>query len=227
MKAYKGLKRNADGTLECRGFIYEPNKKYILDGDIELCERGFHACHELSDVWVYYPNNGNNVYWEVECGGEIKEHDVDSKFVCSEITLLKEIDTSGIAKFDTAGSFNEGYAWVGLDGKGFNWITHNGEIAFPNQWYNIVEPFSEGYAAVYLFDKGWNFINHNGEIAFPERWYDYVWSFNKGYARVELRGKWYELHKDGVLYNWIPKNIIGLTSVVKLPSQICSSIFVR
>lgn len=26
MKAFKGLKRNANGTLECRGFIYEPNK---------------------------------------------------------------------------------------------------------------------------------------------------------------------------------------------------------
>ena len=50
MKAYKGLKRNDNGTLECRGFIYEPNKKYTFDGEIELCEQGFHACRELSDV---------------------------------------------------------------------------------------------------------------------------------------------------------------------------------
>lgn len=117
MKAYKGLKRNPDGTLECRGFIYEPNKKYIFDGDIELYERGFHACYELSDVWRYYPNDGNNVYWEAECGGEIKEHDGVSKFVCSEITLLKEIDISDVAKFDMVWFFSEGYANVRLGGK--------------------------------------------------------------------------------------------------------------
>ena len=73
MKAYKGLTRNEDGTLECRGFMYEPNKKYTFDGEIELCKQGFHACRELSDVWAYYPNNGENVYYEVECGGEMKE----------------------------------------------------------------------------------------------------------------------------------------------------------
>jgi len=189
MKAFKGLKRNINGTLECRGFIYEPNKKYTFDGEIELCEQGFHACRELSDVWAYYPNNGKNVYWEVECKGEIKERDGYSKLVCSEIILLREVDTSNVAKFDYADFFSEGYARVKLKGKGYNFINRNGEL-IGNQWYDFTWDFNEGYAKVKLNGKN-NWINHNGEIVFPKQWYDYVGSFNGGYAAVKLYGKGY------------------------------------
>ena len=71
MKAYKGFNRNENSKLSCQGFVYEPGKTYKHEGKIELCESGFHACHELWQVWPFYPNNGQTTYYEVECGGKI------------------------------------------------------------------------------------------------------------------------------------------------------------
>lgn len=50
MKAYKAF--NAD--LTCRNFQYEIGKTYTMDEKPVPCERGFHACQHLNDVFVYY-----------------------------------------------------------------------------------------------------------------------------------------------------------------------------
>ena len=113
MRAYKGFNRNEDGTLSCNDFTYEVGKTYKHNGGIEICKSGFHACHELHQCWRYYPNNGKNVFCEVECGGDIIEsEDWDGKLVCSEITILREVDMSGVEVFDVAWYFCEGYARV-------------------------------------------------------------------------------------------------------------------
>ena len=128
MKAYKGLHKNEDGTLMCMDMVYKPGKTYKFDGEIELCKRGFHACHELWQTWAFYPNNGETAYYEVECGGEIIESDYDDgKFVCSEIKLVKEISMTGVARFDDAWYFSEGFAKVKLEGK---WMLINAKGEF-------------------------------------------------------------------------------------------------
>ena len=110
MKAYKGFKRHDDGTLWCMGFQYEPVKTYKHKGNIELCKSGFHACHELHQVWQFYPNNGVNVFYEVECGGKIIESEKnDGKFVCSEITLVQPVDMDNVALFDDIDEFFDGF----------------------------------------------------------------------------------------------------------------------
>ena len=163
MRAYKGFNRNEDGTLSCRDFTYELGKTYKYDGEIELCERGFHACHELHKCWLFYPNNGKNVFCEVECGGEIIESEVgDSKLVCSEITILREVDMSGVAAFNNAWGFCNGYAVVWKDGNKYNHIGTDGKL-LSTEWWDDAWSFHNGYARVWKDGKEYK-IDTNGNV---------------------------------------------------------------
>lgn len=48
IKSYKGF----DKDMQCRDFQYEVGKEYNMDGEIEYCNRGFHACKSPLEVWV-------------------------------------------------------------------------------------------------------------------------------------------------------------------------------
>jgi hypothetical protein len=50
IKAYKGF----DENLCCRGFQYEVGKEYEMDGEVNCCERGFHACESPLEVLGSY-----------------------------------------------------------------------------------------------------------------------------------------------------------------------------
>ncbi len=66
--SYKGFDKN----MQCRGFQYEVGKEYEMDGEINCCNRGFHACKSPMEVWDYY-DMLNSRYAEVEQSGKIDE----------------------------------------------------------------------------------------------------------------------------------------------------------
>jgi hypothetical protein len=225
MKAYKGFEKRKDGILWCRHFKYEVGKTYTFDGEPILCSEGFHACHKPWQCWVHYPNNGYNVYYEVECGGDIVEsNNGDGKLVCTEITLIREIPAPE-NKVDDCWNFRNGCAMVMLNGK-YNFIDTKGKY-ISEQWFDYCWHFQDGYARVKLNGK-WNSINTDGKLTSEEwfddccdfqdgyavvklngkynfidakgkllskQWFDDCYDFSGGYARVELNGKWYKIDK--------------------------------
>ena len=199
MKAYKGFNKHEDGTLWCMDFQYNVGQTYKHNGKIKLCESGFHACHDLHQVWQFYPNNGNNVFYEVECGGEIIESKYnDGKIVCSEISLTKEIDTSDIDKFDSLCQFIDGLAIAFKSYKSsqkskYNYIKTNGK-ALSRRWFDSVYPFAGGNAIVRI-DNKFNLIDTNGKIL-SDIWFD-----NVGESRNGLR-----MVRSGYKYNFIKVN---------------------
>ena len=193
MKAYKGFEKHEDGTLWCRDFQYEVGKAYKFEGEPVLCKEGFHACHEPYQCWAFYPNNGENVYYEVECGGKIVESDDgDGKFVCTEITLVREISAPE-NKFGYCGDFCDGYARVRLNSK-YNYINTKGKY-ISEQWWDYCWDFCNGYAMVKLNDK-WNYINTDGKLL-SEQWFDDCWDFQDGYAIVKLNDKYNYIDTKG------------------------------
>ena len=94
--AYKGF--NID--FSCRDFQYEVGKEYHIDGDIEVCKNGFHACQNALDVFDYYNMSPYTRYAMVELWGDVDFANVGKKICASNIRIVKEI---GIDEMVTLG----------------------------------------------------------------------------------------------------------------------------
>ena len=92
IKSFKGFSKD----MECRGFKYESGKEYEMDGDIEICKRGFHACPNPIDVFSYYPP-ATSRYCEVEQSGKLDESESD-KVCSSKIKIGAELTIPGLVK---------------------------------------------------------------------------------------------------------------------------------
>lgn len=94
IKAYKAF----DKDMKCRGFQYEVGKEYDMDGKIECCRRGFHACEIPFDVFQYYEIYGSR-FAEVELSGITDwQDDGISKICASHIKIIKELTLLDMAE---------------------------------------------------------------------------------------------------------------------------------
>lgn len=115
--------------------------------------------------------------------------------------LAQGVDPKDI--FSYIGNFYEGFARVKLNGK-YNYFTTDGQIAFPDQWFDGAGDFYNGFAWVKMNGK-YNFLMSDGQILYkpnePDQWFDRTYGFSNGFARVGLNGKYNFLTTDGcILY---------------------------
>lgn len=89
--AYKGFDRN----FKCRDFQYEVGKEYEMNGEIECCKRGFHACKSPMEVWDYY-DMLNSRFAKVEQSGTIDRENNSTKVCSSRIKIKAELKLADI-----------------------------------------------------------------------------------------------------------------------------------
>ena len=88
-----------DKDMKCRGFQYTLDKTAEVEGDIELCEKGLHACEMPLDVLGYYAPGDGSRYFEAELEDVSDEkHSDDTKRVGKKLTLSAEIGIPGLVK---------------------------------------------------------------------------------------------------------------------------------
>ena len=92
--AYKGM----NSKMQCRGMQYEVGKEFSVDGDIECCGNGLHACERPLDVFGYYAPWAGARYFRVEQSGEMVCDDSDSKVASSKMRVDAEIGIPGLVK---------------------------------------------------------------------------------------------------------------------------------
>lgn len=195
----------------CRDMEYEVGKKYVFDGEIELCKAGYHACHELWQVLGYYANDGTNVFYEVECGGKIIESndDVHDKFVCSEIELVKEVKEADMGVFadvlnvyDVNGFIDNALMLVRNRNLKWNVVVNQERLMFDEWQDNAMSKSNNVIAAVK--DNKYSVYNIAGERLFENLDAIGTIYINKGRNRVfEIRkeGKVNWLYDDGTLFS--------------------------
>ena len=94
MKVYKAT----DKDMKCRGFQYELGKTAEVDGDIELCKNGLHACEMPLDVLGYYAPGDGSRYFEAELEDVSDEKGNDTERFGKKLTLSAEIGIPGLVK---------------------------------------------------------------------------------------------------------------------------------
>ena len=91
IKSYKAF----DKDMKCRDFQYEVGKEYEMEGHIECCERGFHACESPLEVFDHY-DMLNSRFAEVEQSGTIDREEGSTKVCSSRIEIKAELKLADI-----------------------------------------------------------------------------------------------------------------------------------
>ena len=84
MRGYKAFERD----MTCRGFQYKIGETYTHDGEIGLCENGFHFCLNPKACFGYYPLESR--LCEVEVLGYVTGYP-DEKMVTDKIRIIREV----------------------------------------------------------------------------------------------------------------------------------------
>ncbi len=124
MKTYKGFDKN----LQCRGFQYEVGKEYEIEGEISVCNRGFHACESPLEVFDHYDMLTSR-FCEVEQTGKIDKGNGTTKVCSSKIKVVAELKLADMIRLGvewlkevtshTTGAENDNggyYAQIGSSG---------------------------------------------------------------------------------------------------------------
>ena len=93
IKAYKGFKKD----MTCRDFQFAEGKEYVYDGEVKVCESGFHACERPLDCFDYY-NPAESVYHEVELSDDISKSSDDTKVAAKKIKIGARLDIARLIK---------------------------------------------------------------------------------------------------------------------------------
>ena len=121
IKSYKGFDKN----LRCRDFQYKIGGIYEMDGEIKVCNRGFHACESPFDVFDYYTMIDSR-FCEVEQDGNISKEDRGTKICSSKIKIKAELKLADM--------INLGVEWLK-------------EITSPEKIKTSIKDNSSGYGA--------------------------------------------------------------------------------
>jgi hypothetical protein len=84
--AYKAFNKD----MKCRGFQYEVGKTYKHDGEVSLCNSGFHACTKPLDILNHY-DLIDSKFAIVEVIKPKKKKGGDTKIATAEITIKAEL----------------------------------------------------------------------------------------------------------------------------------------
>lgn len=78
VEGYKGTNKD----MRCRDYQFEIGKQFNMDEDAEIkvCERGFHLCPELSDVFRYYDIGDGNRFFKVSA--LVRKNDYENPTSC-------------------------------------------------------------------------------------------------------------------------------------------------
>ncbi len=87
---YTVLFKGTNSNMNCKHLEYNFDCEFTMDiDDVKLCEKGFHACPDINNVFLFYPGPlfGQRMF---ECFGHVVDSD-GRKVVCDAISFVREL----------------------------------------------------------------------------------------------------------------------------------------
>lgn len=177
MKAYK-----ATYNLTCQNFKFEVGQAYEIQGELKICNNGFHFCKKMEDVLIYYSPQLDFILLEVEPLGDVI--DDENKSVTNKIKIIRIIPQEEHKLFDIDGrtihckNSNGDEWWDGFDERS-NLIYHKNSDG--DEWWREFDgrnncihfKDSNGYEYWKEFDGKDNLIDCKDSIRY-EYWQNYI-----------------------------------------------------
>ena len=160
MKGYKAFLPNMT-TQHGDNTVYEVGKTYTVEGEVRICENGYHFCKKCVDVYDYYSKPCR--ICEVSVTGTVQTQ--GNKSVGRKLKILRELTADEINSLCNSGNRNSGDwnsgdrnsgDWNSGDRNSGNWNSGNWNSGDRNSGYcNTTEP------TIRLFD-------HQTDITFND-----------------------------------------------------------
>ncbi len=199
MSSVKGYKVfNPDWT--CRGYQYKVCETFTHEGDIEICNAGFHFCQNAADCFNYYSFDSNNKVAEIEAIGAVKTE--GNKSVTDKIRIIREIPWQELLTI-----VNIGNNCTGLCNTG-DWNTGNRNTGYYNTGIRNTGYYNTGNRNT----GDWNTGNSNTGNSNTGDWNTGDW--NTGYSNTgdwntgnRNTGNWNSTDYSTGFFNSVPSPI--------------------
>ena len=120
MKGYKAFLSDMT-TKHGDNTVYEVGKTYTVEGEVKICENGYHFCKKCVDVYDYYSKPCR--ICEVSVTGAVQTQ--GNKSVGRKLKILRELTADEISSLCNSGDRNSGN-WNSGNGNSGNWNSGNG-----------------------------------------------------------------------------------------------------
>jgi len=162
VKGYKVFKPD----FTCRGFQFAENTEYRHEGEILICNQGFHFCIKPAHCFSYYDFTSENIVCEVEGLGNIQTHEKDSLVCTDYIRIGRRLTWQEVLELCNDGKDNTGFSNTGNGNTGNrntgdwntgNWNTGDWNTGYGNTGYGNTGNRNSGYRNTGDWNTGdWN-----------------------------------------------------------------------
>ena len=171
MKGYKAFLSDIT-TMHGDNTVYEVGKTYTVEGEVRICENGYHFCKKCVDVYDYY--NKPCRICEVSVTGAVQTQ--GNKSVGRRLKILRELTADEISSLCNSGNHNSGNCNSGNCNSGdcntteptIRLFDHQTDITFSDFWQSRAYSLLRNIPSDCLIWKYSEYMTDDEKAAHPE-----------------------------------------------------------